>query len=313
LFEFEALFLAYIVPPNPQYVVYVNFAHQKYIVLVVKDIFIYMKIFEILKKYKIEPRRSAGQNFLIDENILRKIVGAAELKNTDNVLEIGPGVGILTEQLVKSAKQVTAVELDKSLHFVLKKEFKGVKNLELINADILELKEADLKKIFNNEPYKIVANIPYNITSFVFRKFLEQFEYKPTEIVLLVQKEVAKRLVAKPGDLSLLAVSVQYFSEPKIVDYVSKNCFYPAPEVDSAIILLKVKNEKFDADENKNFFRVVKIGFSAKRKQLLNNLINGLKIDREVLKEIFNKIGIKDTARAQELSVENWKLIVKLI
>lgn len=270
-----------------------------------------MNVFDLLKKYKISPCRSAGQNFLIDDNILRKIVATADLKTSDNVLEIGPGVGVLTQQLVAIAKKVIAVELDKSLFFVLKKEFKGVKNLELINDDILKLTEAVLNKLFNGEPYKIVANIPYNITSFLLRKFLEQFEYKPTEMILLVQKEVARRIVAKPGDLSLLAVSVQYFSEPKIIDYVSKNCFFPAPEVDSAIIKLKVKNLKFDKDKTKKFFRIVKIGFSAKRKKLLNNLSNGLKIDREIVRQVLISCGLKETVRAQELSLEEWIKINK--
>ena len=158
-----------------------------------------MKVFELLDKYNITPRRSAGQNFLIDNSILGKIVNAADLKAGDNVLEIGPGVGVLTAELIKVAKKVVAIELDRSLFFVLKKEFKGVKNLDSINGDALELREAELQKLFNGEPYKIVANIPYNITSFLLRKFLEQFDYKPSELILLVQKEVAKRIVAKPA------------------------------------------------------------------------------------------------------------------
>jgi len=270
-----------------------------------------MNIFDFLKKYNIQPRREAGQNFLIDNNILEKIVAAADLKSGDNVLEIGPGVGVLTEKLIEKAKKVVAVELDKNLQYVLKQEFRKVKNLELINGDALKLHEEDLKKMFNDEPYKIVANIPYNITSLVFRKFLEQFDYKPSALVLLVQKEVAKRICERPGDMSLLAVSVQYFSEPKIIDYVSKNCFFPKPEVDSAIIKLKVKDLKIDKEEIKKFFRIVKIGFSAKRKQLLNNLSNGLKIDREVVRQALTACGLKETVRAQEISLDEWGMVIE--
>lgn len=272
-----------------------------------------MKIFEILKKYNIEPDRRRGQNFLIDNNILEKIVNAAKLKTTDNILEVGPGAGVLTEKLIAKAKKVVAVELDKSLYYVLKQEFREAKNLELIKDDILDLHEENLKKLFNNEKYKIVANLPYNITSFFLRKFLELFEFKPAELILLVQKEVAERLTAKPKKMNLLAISVQFFTQPEIIDHVSKNCFFPKPKVDSAIIRLKMKDVGLKKQEIKQFFRIVKIGFSAKRKQLLNNLINGLGLRREKVAEALKEVGLKTTVRAQELSLADWEKLSRIL
>jgi 16S rRNA (adenine1518-N6/adenine1519-N6)-dimethyltransferase len=271
-----------------------------------------MDVFDLLKKYNIEPRRSAGQNFLIDQDILKKIVETADLKQRDNVLEVGPGLGVLTEQLVKNAKKVVAVELDRSLFFILKKIFKAEKNLELLNEDILELDSARLANLFSREPYKIVANIPYNITASFLRKFLE-IDYPPQEMILMVQKEVAQRICAQPGELSLLGVSVQFYSKPQIIHYVPKSCFFPKPEVDSAIIRVILKKQKLKPDEVKQFFRLVKIGFSAKRKQLQNNLTNGLHCDRDAMKDLVKKLGLKETVRAQELSLEEWRSLVKEI
>ena len=260
-----------------------------------------------------------GQNFLIDKNIARRIAGAADLTEQDNVLEVGPGFGILTQELVKRAKRVIAIEKDKilagqilkvqSFKPELARILKRVQDdtdcgLRIINADILKVPEAELKKLFNNEPYKIVANLPYNITSHFLRKFLEM-EYQPRQMVLMVQKEVAERICAKPGQMSLLSVAVQFFCEPEILFFVSRNSFSPAPEVDGAVIRLNnIRRDKFDVDAEK-FFKTIKKGFQARRKQLKNNL--GLALSAMA------QLGLKQTTRPQELGMEEWVGLVKTV
>jgi len=197
------------------------------------------EIKNLTRQYGIKPSKSKGQNFLIDENILTKIVGAAELKKTDYVLEIGPGLGVLTKELTQIAKKVLSVELDKSLVFFLKKNFKENKNLEILESDILKIKNIDITKTLGSKDYKLVANLPYNITKPIFRKFLS-YEPKPSQIIVLVQKEVGQKIVAKDKKESVLSLSVKFYGQPEIIDYVPKESFYPQPKVDSAI--LKIKN-----------------------------------------------------------------------
>jgi len=273
-----------------------------------------MNIKALMKKYQIIPRRSAGQNFLVDKNILQKIVLSADLKTSDNVLEIGPGLGILTEQLLETAKKVVSVELDRTLNYVLKQEFRKNKNyskLMIVNQDALELKPVDIEDFFDHQPYKIVANIPYNITSKILRKFLE-FKYPPTEMVLMVQKEVAERLVSIPGEMSKLAISAQFYSDIEIVSTVSRKCFIPAPEVDSSIVKLTIKN-KFPEIDVKKFFQIIRISFAAKRKQLKNNLANGLHITNSQAEAILTKANIDPTTRAQQLSLDDWVNLSKVV
>lgn len=283
---------------------------------------------ELLKKYKLEPKHFRGQNFLVDKSVLSKIVETADLKVTDNVLEIGPGLGVLTKELVGQAGKVLAVELDKELVYVLEQEnrkeriekrTKKENKLTVWSDNILDVRNDKIKEFFKGEDYKIIANIPYYITAKILRKFLET-DYQPTKIVLLVQKEVAQRIVAKPGKMSLLSVSVQYFSEPKIVQIVPQNSFYPAPKVESAIIELFLRGGKGvkggggdQGKDVKNFFRIVKIGFSAKRKQLQNNLANGLDCSRDEIKEKLAKIGLKENIRAQELSLQDWQNLIDIL
>jgi 16S rRNA (adenine1518-N6/adenine1519-N6)-dimethyltransferase len=297
---------------------------------------------ELCKIYNIHPARSKGQNFLIKEEIYDKIVAAADLKKDDTVLEVGPGLGFLTAKLAEKAGRVVAVELDDKLAELLKiaTNTQGVKNIEIINKNILELGimnnelwNKDLKnKIHNSlfiihDSYKIVANIPYNISSLLLRKFLSA-EHKPSLMVLMLQKEVAERICAKPrtfgaesfqchdttapkvrgkaGEMSLLAVSVQFYSRPEIIQTVSKNNFWPEPKVDSAIIRLTPHTPLIKGAPEKEFFRLVKIGFSAKRKMLKNNLANGLHITNEEAEKKLKKAGFNEKIRAQELSVEDW-------
>jgi len=269
---------------------------------------------KICKIYNIWPSQENGQNFVISQQVIQ-VIESASLKPADCVLEVGPGLGFLTQQLIKVAKRVVSVELDKQIFSFLTGQFLVEKNLELINQDILKFNPAsiDLKK------YKIVANLPYNITSFFLRRFLNLDDYKPTAMTLMLQKEVAERICAKPGAMSLLAISVQVFCQPEITYMVSKNDFWPQPKVNSAIInfnLIKTNQEfkKWLGQINDSFFwRIIKIGFSARRKQLHNNLSAGLKIDSQQIKKIFISLNLAENIRPQDLSIDDWlKLCINL-
>lgn len=284
---------------------------------------------EILEKHKAKPLKKFGQNFLIDKNILNKIIESADIKAEDTILEVGPGIGTLTQKLAEKAKKIIAIEKDKTMVEILSAQggpASGWKNVEIINADILKIN----LKPYTSKPYKLVANIPYYLTSPLIRKFLEQ-KNPPKEIVLMIQKEVAQRICAKPPNMSLLAISVQFYAVPKIISYVSKNCFLPSPKIDSAIIKIhpikyreKVilpsaklfdgvnPQKKYNIDSDL-FFKVVKVGFSQPRKQILGNLSRGLKIDKEKINKWLLENKIKVNQRAETLSVEDWiKLVSSL-
>lgn len=281
------------------------------------------QLLDYLKQYGLWTNKGLGQNFLVDRVALEKIIEAAEIKSDDYIVEIGPGVGTLTEELVKKAGEVLSVEIDTKLAQLLNcyivKLLGGLSNIaieqynnnkfEIINADILKL---NLNEIIKDKPYKVVANIPYYITSKIISLFLSR-EHKPELIVLLVQKEVAERICAKPGDMSVLAVSVQLYGKPEIVDIVPKESFFPSPKVDSAILKVdRIQNTDNSFDEKK-FFRTVHIGFAARRKTLLNNLMVGYQLDRNKVLDILNKMGLSENVRAQELSIEKWKELEELI
>lgn len=249
-----------------------------------------------------------GQHFLKSEKIVDKIIEAAEIKKSDVILEIGPGRGVLTEALLKKSKKVISIEKDEQLVEYLKEKFKDCKNLELIHDDILKINPFDKLRVKN---YKVVANIPYYITGAILKKFLSN-EYQPSLMVLMVQKEVAKRIVAKPPQMSVLSVSVQAYGQPKIISYVPKGHFSPPPKVDSAIIKIENISKDFfnqlsrlnlDSSIEKAFFGMAKKGFSHKRKMLKNNL----NISEETLK----KCGISTKCRAQELGLEDWGKLYK--
>lgn len=242
-----------------------------------------------------------GQNFLTDENIARQIVESANLSSTDNVLEIGPGKGILTEYLEKRAGKVLAIEIDQRLIESLQKQFK---NIEIINGDILKINLPRLIKENNFQNYKIVANLPYYITSKIIRLFLET-KYPPAEMILMVQKEVGERIVAQDGKESILSISVKFYAEPEILFEVGKENFDPVPEVDSAVIRIKRKENIPNIDINK-FFSLVKAGFSAKRKMLVNNLANSLHLSKETASAALKKAGLEPAVRAEKLNVEDW-------
>ncbi len=265
---------------------------------------------ELCRLYDIKPARSKGQNFLIEEKIYDDILLSANLKPDDVVLEIGPGLGFLTFKLAKVAKRVIAVELDDKLAGVLKTGLaaKNVKNVEVVNEDILKLQITNYKL----KNCKIVANLPYNITSIFLRRFLE-IDQKPKLMVLMLQKEVAERICAVKGSMSLLAVSVQFYADAEIIQIVPKENFWPKPEVESAIIKITphpnflLSKEK----EEKDFFQLVKFGFSSKRKMLKNNLAAGFRISHNEAENKIIKAELSPKIRAQELSVDEWlKLFV---
>ena len=262
---------------------------------------------EILEKYEVKPSKSLGQNFLIDKNILNKIILAGNLTKEDVVLEVGPGVGTLTCELAKSAGKVIAIEKDHDMINILAETLKDFNNVHIIEGDALSLNPIPYTL---DHKYKLIANIPYYLTSHLIRTFLEA-ENPPQEIVLLIQKEVAQRICAKPPEMSLLAVSVQFYAQAKIISYVSKNCFLPAPKVDSAIIRITPhKNDRLPMSIGftpKEFFKIVKAGFSHPRKQLANNFCSALKLERTAVEGWLLKNNIKTTQRAETLSVGDWQ------
>ena len=264
------------------------------------------EIKDICQMCNIVPAKNKGQNFLFDESVVEHIISSANIVKTDNILEIGPGLGVLTEHLVNQAGSVVAVELDKKLLDFLKNKYRYVTNLNIVEGDILKI---DLNALKLPTSYKIVANLPYNITSNFIRNFLET-EYPPSEMVIMIQKEVAQRIVAKKGEMSLLSLSVQFYAEPEILFEVNRKSFWPSPKVDSAVIRIKLKNEP-DFHDPKLFFKVAKIGFSAKRKQLHNNLANGLHLDSDNLKLIFKTICLNEKIRAQDLTIVDWINLLK--
>lgn len=256
---------------------------------------------------KFRHKKSLGQNFLTNDSIIEKIIDVSGVENTI-VIEIGPGEGVLTDALVNTAKKVIAIELDDRLIPSLENKFKDIDNVEIVHGDILHMNVQELiDQHANSGEYKVVANIPYYITAPIIRLFLE-LPQPPEEIVLMVQKEVAERLTAEPGAMSVLAVSAQYYADVEYLFTVPKEDFDPVPKVDSAIIKLQVKSQKskVSKEEIKEFFRIVKIGFSAKRKTLANNLANGLQRNKQKIESILVEQGFAKSVRAQELSVDDW-------
>lgn len=268
-----------------------------------------MNINNKLKKISVVPDKLRGQCFLIDDNVVNKIISASNINKKDIVLEVGPGLGIMTAELVKKAKKVIAVEIDKKLASALSYNFKQAKNLKIVNEDILKSNIECMG--LQNGKYKIVANLPYNITSRFFRVFLDPLNVRPKYMIVMIQKEVANRMIAKPGNMSKLAVMAQLYADISRLFDVSKNCFYPSPAVESTVIKIDIKQKLPDMNK-KVFFRLVSYGFSSKRKQLQNNLAAGMLLDRDLVKIKLKQVGLDEKVRAQELSVENWLELTKL-
>ncbi len=275
------------------------------------------KLKELCQQYNLTPSKKYGQNFLIQEYPIKKIIEVANINKNDTVIEIGSGFGILTFALAERAGRVIGLEIERKLEDYWNDILKTKKiNDKMINDNIEIVWGNALAQISNFQfpisNFKVVANIPYQITSQILRTLLE-LENKPESITIMVQKEVAERICAKPGDMSLLAVSVQYYGEPKIVDIVTKGNFWPEPKVDSAILHIDLTKSLFNPPLGRggDFFRVVKLGFAQKRKQLWGNLSKGLKINGESVKKVLLEVTGNEKIRAEELNVEQWKKIIE--
>lgn len=248
----------------------------------------------------VAPNKSLGQHWLRDRDVLAHIADCAEITDKDMVLEIGPGLGTLTSELLRRADRVTSVEFDPELARKLPKQFPG-KNLTVIESDILSFDLSSLPA-----GYKVAANVPYYITSKIVQLLMTS-QNKPSIAVLLVQKEVAERLAAQPGDMSILAVSAQLFAEVTLGDVVPAELFTPPPKVDSQVVILKTRpHPLLGGVSEKAFFRVVKAGFSAKRKMLRSSLSGGLALSKQEVEALLSKANIDPTARAESLSLEQW-------
>ncbi len=264
----------------------------------------------LLRRFGLRARKGLGQHFLIDEEVLRLIVSTAQLSPEDVVIEVGPGLGVLTRELAKQAGWVVAIELDDKLATILKQTLSSFKNLTIVNEDVLKIDPAalltELKTGLLPGSYKVVANLPYYITSPVLRHFLEA-QVKPQNMVVMVQKEVAEEIVAKPGRMSLLSVSVQFYGEPAIAGYVPAQCFYPVPEVDSAILRVTPYSQPMvKIADRESFFALVRAGFSAARKQIANSLAQGLSISKAEALSLLEKAEIAPERRAETLTLEEW-------
>ena len=256
------------------------------------------QIREQLRKYNIRPNKLMGQNFLINENTLKKIIKAANLNKNDTVLEVGPGLGILTKELAEKAKKVMTIEKDEKIVEALREELEEYKNIEIICGDILKYNFESF------ENYKVVANIPYYLTSHLIRTLLE-LENQPEEITIMIQKEVAQRICASIPRMNLLSVSVQFYGNPEIISIIPKEDFWPEPKIDSAII--KITNIKKPKNINiKKFFKLIKAGFSSPRKQLANNLSNNLNLNKEEIKKALAECNLNIQARASNLEIKDW-------
>ncbi len=266
-----------------------------------------MDIKPLLRQLNLRPSKGRGQSFLVDESVLDAILDAAEVSPEDTILEVGPGLGILTAALAQRAGRVVAVEIEPRLAAHLRKSLAIFSHVQIVEGDILTLPGTlpEVSEPPGGFPYKVVANIPYAITSALLRHFLES-PSPPTRLVLMVQKEVAQRIVAAPGHLSLLALSVQFYGDPRLVAMVPARAFYPVPQVDSAILRVDVLPQPRLAVEPQRFFRVAAAGFSQKRKQLKNSLAGGLGLSSQETVAILQAVGIDAHRRAETLNLEEW-------
>ena len=264
---------------------------------------------QILQQHGLRPKKSLGQNFLYDDNILARIVEIAGVSPEDNVLEIGPGVGHLTRHLAGAARRVVAVELDDRLMPVLHEQLADAEHVTLVHGDILEQDPAEW---FGARAYKVVANVPYYITGAILQHLLEG-QSKPQRMVMTLQREVAERIVARPGQMTLLSVSVQFFGVPHIEGEIKAGAFWPRPDVDSAIVRIELhQTPPLEPEEQSAFFRIVRTGFSQKRKQLQKNL-RALGYERRQIVALLRQAGIDPRRRAQTLSVADWLAVYRTL
>jgi len=268
----------------------------------------------ILKRYELRAKKSLGQNFLIDDGVLAKIIEESGLEQGDNVLEIGPGTGSLTRGLLEKAGQMWAVELDDTLSEVLQEEFRPNPRLRIIHGDALELRLEDLG-LAQGEKLRLIANLPYYITSPLINHFLDQ-RGDLLSMTVMVQEEVAKRICADPGskDYGILSVAVQVYSRAKILFKVPAGAFLPAPKVSSAVVQLDILDEpRVALDREEDFFQLVRAAFGQRRKTMVNSLSQGLGQDKAALTAAVEMLGISPMARAEVLSIEDFCRLTELV
>ena len=271
---------------------------------------------DIVDKHGFKFSKSLGQNFLIDDNVIDKIIDGARVKEGDKVIEVGPGIGTLTREMAKRAEKVVAVEIDKNLIPILKETLADFGNTEVVNEDILKV---DINKLVDEKlsggPVKLIANLPYYITTPIVMKFLEE-DIPVTDIVVMVQKEVADRMNAVPStkDYGALSVAVQYYCDTEIVAKAPRHMFIPQPKVDSTVIGLHIREErKYKADNEQLFFKTVKAAFGQRRKTLLNSLSSMGVLDKAKIKEVLAEAGIDEKRRGETLSIEEFANLSNII
>ena len=261
----------------------------------------------LLREYGLQPKKSLGQNFLVDPNGLEKVIQAAGIGADDTVLEIGAGLGSLTLLLAQSARRVVAVEIDRNLIPPLTNVLSAYENVQIVEGDVLNL---PLEELLPDDGYLVVANIPYYISSAIIRRLLEA-EKRPARMVLTVQQEVAERICARDGKLSLLALSVQVFGAPRIAARIPAGCFYPVPDVDSAVLTIALYSQPLIAlDALDAFFKLAHAGFSQKRKTLRNALSAGLGLPAGEIEKLLGTAEIDPQRRAETLSIAEWGRLV---
>lgn len=271
---------------------------------------------DIVDKHGFKFSKSLGQNFLIDDNVIDKIIDGARVKEGDKVIEVGPGIGTLTREMAKRAEKIVAVEIDKNLIPILKETLADFDNTEVVNEDILKV---DINKLVDEKlsggPVKLIANLPYYITTPIVMKFLEE-DIPVTDIVVMVQKEVADRMNAVPStkDYGALSVAVQYYCDTEIVAKAPRHMFIPQPKVDSTVIGLHIREEKkYKADNEQLFFKTVKAAFGQRRKTLLNSLSSMGVLDKAKIKEVLAEAGIDEKRRGETLSIEEFANLSNII
>ena len=266
----------------------------------------------LLRAHGLQPRKRLGQNFLTDPVALARIVAAADLSTSDLVVEVGAGAGTLTRPLAEQAGRVLALELDDQLVALLRDEMAGLHNVEIVHGDVLRFSSPELI----HRGYKVVGNLPYYITSAVLRRFLEKMP-RPRLLVVTVQREVAERILAEPGKMNLLAVSVQFYGQPRMVARIPAGSFYPAPKVDSAVVRIDVGEGPAvalgEGADEAGFFRAVRAGFSQKRKKLRNSLSAGLRLKPVQASESLEQAGVDPGRRAETLSLQEWASVTQVL
>ena len=271
---------------------------------------------EVVQKHNFKFSKSLGQNFLIDTNVIDRILEGARVKEGDYVIEVGPGIGTLTKEMGRTAEKVVAIEIDKTLIPILEETLSDFPNIEVINQDILKVNVQELvKEKLNGGPVKLVANLPYYITTPIVMKFLEE-DIPVTDIVVMVQKEVADRMNAKPNtkDYGALSVAVQYYCDTEIVAKAPRHMFMPQPNVDSTVIGLHIREEKkYNVDNEDVFFKTVKASFGQRRKTLLNSLGGLGFLNKEQIKEALQEANIDEKRRGETLSIEEFASLANAV